>query len=124
MNAPLPAPEFWRGRRVLLTGHTGFKGAWAALWLKQLGARVTGFALAPSTTPALFHLAEVSRDLDSRLGDLRDPQAVREAVTAAELVCVAAPVGALGTAVDAVLAAAAGDQVREGDVLVRIGKAG
>jgi CDP-glucose 4,6-dehydratase len=84
VNAPLPSPEFWRDRRVLLTGHSGFKGGWTALWLKRLGARVTGFALAPDSDPALFDLAEVSRDLDSRLGDLRDPQAVRAAVAAAD----------------------------------------
>ena len=41
------SPEFWRGKRVLLTGHTGFKGAWAAVWLSRMGARVTGLALAP-----------------------------------------------------------------------------
>ncbi|THD48019.1 MAG: CDP-glucose 4,6-dehydratase [Bradyrhizobium sp.] len=80
----MPSAEFWRGRRVLLTGHTGFKGAWTALWLKRLGARVTGFALAPQSNPALYDLAEVGRDLDSRLGDLRDAQAVRDAVVAAD----------------------------------------
>jgi len=84
VKAPLPSPEFWRDRRVLLTGHTGFKGGWTALWLKRLGAEVTGFALAPDTDPALFHLADVGRDLDSRLGDLRDPEMVRAAVAAAD----------------------------------------
>ncbi len=47
-------PAFWRDRRVLLTGHTGFKGAWLALWLERLGARVTGVALPPATDPSLF----------------------------------------------------------------------
>jgi CDP-glucose 4,6-dehydratase len=84
VNAPLPSCEFWRGRRVLLTGHTGFKGGWTALWLKRLGARVTGFSLAPDSDPALFDLADIGRDLASRLGDLRDPQAVRDAVAAAD----------------------------------------
>jgi CDP-glucose 4,6-dehydratase len=84
VSAPLPSRDFWRGRRVLLTGHTGFKGSWAALWLKRLGAIVTGFALAPDTSPALFDLAEVERDLDSRIGDLRAPEAVRAAVAAAD----------------------------------------
>jgi CDP-glucose 4,6-dehydratase len=84
VTAPLPAEEFWRGRRVLLTGHTGFKGSWAALWLARLGAKTTGFALAPETRPALFDLAEVGRDLDSRIGDLRAPGTVRAAVAAAE----------------------------------------
>ena len=49
-----PDASFWKGRRVLLTGHTGFKGAWAAVWLTRLGARVTGLALPPATSPSLF----------------------------------------------------------------------
>jgi CDP-glucose 4,6-dehydratase len=69
-------PSFWAGRRVLLTGHTGFKGGWAALWLARMGARVMGLALAPETDPNLFHLANVSQDLDSRIADVRDRQGV------------------------------------------------
>ena len=46
--------DFWRGRRVLLTGHTGFKGAWLALWLQSLGAHLTGFAVAVPTRPSLY----------------------------------------------------------------------
>ncbi len=65
-------PEFWRGKRVLITGHTGFKGGWLALWLHSWGSRVTGFALDPSTDPSLFELARVSEGIDSRIGDLRD----------------------------------------------------
>ncbi len=84
VSAPLPREEFWRGRRVLLTGHTGFKGSWAALWLARLGATTTGFALAPDASPALFDLAQVERDLVSRIGDLRAPEAVRAAVAAAD----------------------------------------
>ena len=53
-------PDFWRGRRVLLTGHTGFKGSWLALWLQRLGAHVTGISLPPNTTPSLFELARVA----------------------------------------------------------------
>ena len=49
-----PDPAFWRHRRVLLTGHTGFKGSWLALWLLELGAQVRGFSLAPDTSPSLF----------------------------------------------------------------------
>jgi CDP-glucose 4,6-dehydratase len=84
VTAPLPSPDFWRGRRVLLTGHTGFKGAWTALWLKRLGARTTGFALAPDSDPSLYALADVAADLDSRIGDLRAPEAVAAAVAAAD----------------------------------------
>jgi CDP-glucose 4,6-dehydratase len=84
LRAPLPNPDFWRGKRVLLTGHTGFKGAWTSLWLARLGAVVTGFALAPDTDPALFHQAEVNRDLRSILGDLRDRAAVETSITQAD----------------------------------------
>ena len=53
MTAPLASSEFWLNRRVLITGHTGFKGSWLALWLSELGARVTGVGLPPETTPNL-----------------------------------------------------------------------
>jgi CDP-glucose 4,6-dehydratase len=75
-----PDPAFWRGKRVLLTGHTGFKGGWAALWLSRMGAEVTGFALAPDTQPNLFSLAGVASGTVSRLGDLRDEAAAQAAV--------------------------------------------
>jgi CDP-glucose 4,6-dehydratase len=84
MTAPLPSADFWRGRRVLLTGHTGFKGSWTALWLKRLGARTTGFALPPDASPSLFSLADVGQDLDSRIGDLRAAEAVAAAVEVAD----------------------------------------
>lgn len=69
-------PAFWRGKRVLLTGHTGFKGAWAAIWLTRMGAEVTGVALPPDQTPALYTLAGVERRVRSHLLDLRNPDAV------------------------------------------------
>lgn len=81
-----PAPDraaFWRGRRVLLTGHTGFKGAWLALWLLRLGADVTGFALAAPPT-ALYAKARLDDHVASLLGDVRDPDAVTRAVRAAD----------------------------------------
>jgi CDP-glucose 4,6-dehydratase len=71
---------FWAGKRVLLTGHTGFKGSWAALWLTQRGAEVTGLALPPDQTPSLFHMARVGELVDSRLGDIRDPAALDAAL--------------------------------------------
>ena len=67
-----PDPQFWRGRRVALTGHTGFKGSWMALLLSQLGAKVFGYALAPATEPDLFSSARVAQSIDSQIGDVRD----------------------------------------------------
>jgi CDP-glucose 4,6-dehydratase len=77
-------PGFWRGRRVLVTGHTGFKGSWLSLWLGSLGARVTGFATAPPTDPSLFALARAGEGLEDVRGDVRDRDAVRAAVAAAD----------------------------------------
>lgn len=64
--------SFWRGKRVVLAGHTGFKGGWLALWLQQLGANVTGIALAPNTSPNLFDLADIQSGMTSHLCDIRD----------------------------------------------------
>jgi CDP-glucose 4,6-dehydratase len=74
-------PRFWSDRRVLLTGHTGFKGAWTALWLQSLGARVTGLAPAPPTSPSLYELARVGEHMAGEMAiDVRDAPAVHEAV--------------------------------------------
>jgi CDP-glucose 4,6-dehydratase len=78
-------PDFWDGRRVLLTGHTGFKGAWLALWLQSMGALVTGLSRGVPTEPSLFELARVGEGLHASLdGDVRDPDAVVGALAAAE----------------------------------------
>ena len=75
-----PSREFWSGRRVLVTGHTGFKGSWLSIWLKHLGAHVAGFALDPPSTPSLFELTRGARiDQDFR-GDIRDVGAVERCV--------------------------------------------
>jgi CDP-glucose 4,6-dehydratase len=72
----------YAGRRVLVTGHTGFKGSWLALWLRELGAKVHGLALAPETKPSHWEL--LSLDLDSRYGDIRDAAAVKDAFARAD----------------------------------------
>lgn len=64
--------EFWRGKSVLLTGHTGFKGSWMSLWLQSMGAQVTGYALNPPTEPSLFEAARVAEGMTSIIGDIRD----------------------------------------------------
>ena len=77
-------PGFWAGKRVFLTGHTGFKGSWMALWLQQMGAEVTGFALAPPTTPALFDVARVADGMTSIIGDIRDRAELERALVSAD----------------------------------------
>ena len=64
--------NFWNGKKVLITGHTGFKGSWLALWLKTLGAEVCGFALAPETQPNLFENLSLGGEIESVIGDIRD----------------------------------------------------
>jgi CDP-glucose 4,6-dehydratase len=77
------SPSFWRGKRVFLTGHTGFKGAWLALWLIDLGAEVTGYSLPPPTNPSLFDMAKVKRRLRHLDGDVRDEAALVRTVAEA-----------------------------------------
>lgn len=64
--------QTYKGKRVLITGHTGFKGGWLALWLQELGAEICGYALAPHTTPNLFEAAQISQGIHSVIGDIRD----------------------------------------------------
>jgi CDP-glucose 4,6-dehydratase len=77
-------PDFWKGKRVFLTGHTGFKGSWLSLWLQQLGATVTGYALAPATQPNLFDVAAVSDGMTSIIGDIRDLKNLRHALSTSQ----------------------------------------
>src|SRR3954471_13305284 len=76
----MPNRKFWRGRRVFLTGHTGFKGSWLSLWLDALGAEVTGYALDPPTEPNLFEQAKVGKVTDSIQGDIRDLGRLQSAI--------------------------------------------
>ena len=69
--------EFWCGKRVLLTGHTGFKGSWLSLWLQSMDAQVVGYALAPPTEPSLFEVAGVGAGMTSVIGDIRDLEHLR-----------------------------------------------
>ena len=64
MRSALPNPDFWRGKKVLLTGPTGFKGSWLLHWLNLLGANVTGLALAPNTQPNLFEIVDQIRKIE------------------------------------------------------------
>ncbi len=72
--------EFWRGKRVFLTGHTGFKGSYASLWLSEWGADITGYALAPNTQPSLFDLARVHERVKSVIGDIRGREGLKKAM--------------------------------------------
>ena len=77
-------PDFWRGKRVFLTGHTGFKGGWLSLWMQSMGAEVHGYALTPPTVTNLFTTAEVGRGMaSSEIADIRDADRLRQAMQAA-----------------------------------------
>ena len=73
--------EFWKGKRVFLTGHTGFKGSWLSLWLHSLGAIVKGYALSPPSSLSLFNEAKIDLLVDSKIGDIRDQNTLYECMT-------------------------------------------
>ncbi|MCX7846588.1 MAG: CDP-glucose 4,6-dehydratase [bacterium] len=83
LPTPSISPDFWHGKRVFLTGHTGFKGAWLSLWLHALGARVTGYALDPPTSPSLFVDARLADLLDSHIADIRNAPLLAQTLAAA-----------------------------------------
>ncbi len=74
-------PAFWQGKRVFLTGHTGFKGSWLTLWLQHMGAVVKGYALTPPTNPSLFDVAHVSDGMQSEIGDIRNFEQLNASMT-------------------------------------------
>ena len=76
--------EFWHGKRVFLTGHTGFKGSWLSLWLQSLGAQVYGYALAPATEPNLFELGRTGDEMDSEIADIRELETLKAAIARAK----------------------------------------
>lgn len=76
----LISPTFWRNRKCLVTGHTGFKGSWLSFWLCELGAQVTGFGLPPEEGPNLFDQLGLDRRLDHHIGDIQDPELIMELV--------------------------------------------
>jgi CDP-glucose 4,6-dehydratase len=82
-TAPGPKRDFWKGKKVFLTGHTGFKGSWLCIWLHMLGARVYGYALPSPTVPGLFELAHVDELVQSVIADVRDQSSLQESVAIA-----------------------------------------
>ena len=74
-------PSFWKGKRVFVTGHTGFKGGWICLWLKHLGVEVIGYSLEPATVPSLFEAADVGEGMQSIFGDIRDHAKLSKAIS-------------------------------------------
>lgn len=72
--------QFWQGKRVFLTGHTGFKGSWLSLWLQEMGAELKGFALEPPTKPSLFEAALVGQGMESEIGDIRNYDSLRRSI--------------------------------------------
>ena len=76
MKTALPDTNFWQGKRVLVTGHTGFKGGWLTLWLHRLGAQVSSIGLQPNTDPNLFELARIDKLCDSHFCDIRNKEAL------------------------------------------------
>jgi CDP-glucose 4,6-dehydratase len=84
MKVAKVSPSFWNGKRVFMTGHTGFKGGWLSLWLISMGAKVTGYALAPNSTPNFFQVVKVGEIMEgSHIGDIRDLQKLQKAMLGA-----------------------------------------
>ena len=76
---------FWSGKKVFITGHTGFKGSWLAFWLLHLGAAVKGLSLAANTTPALFEQLDLAKNLSHHMGDIREAELVARLIASWQL---------------------------------------
>src|SRR5271166_6754042 len=76
--------DWWSGKRVFLTGHTGFKGGWCSLWLRALGAELTGYALGPDSPRSFFELAQVAQGMNSIIGDILDLERLTDAMRGSE----------------------------------------
>src|SRR5574337_1811326 len=88
MESVVADRTFWQGKKVLITGHTGFKGSWLCLWLHLLGAETTGFAMPPPTCPSLFELAHIDNLMTaSIIGDVRSEEHTSELQSPLNLVC-------------------------------------
>ncbi len=72
LDKPGPSPSFWKGKKVFLTGHTGFKGTWLSLWLHSLGAQVTGYSLKPATEPSIYEICRMDETIASYYSDVRE----------------------------------------------------
>ena len=73
-------PSFWQGKKVFLTGHTGFKGSWLSIWLQSMGAVVKGYSLSTPTNPSLFVVADVAHNMESQISDIRDLDVLKESM--------------------------------------------
>ncbi len=76
--------KFWKNKKILITGHTGFKGSWLTIWLKKLGADVTGFSKSIPTNPSLFEIANVQKDIKSIEGDIQNYEILKETISKSE----------------------------------------
>lgn len=80
-NCGMIDKSFWKGKRVFLTGHTGFKGSWLSLWLKELGAEVYGYSLAPEVSRSLFEVCSIASQINSKIADVRDLKTLQKAMS-------------------------------------------
>ena len=80
MTGAWPERDFWKGKRVLVTGHTGFKGGWLTIWLARMGSKVAGISLEPNTEPNLFELAGIGKLCDGYFCDIREREALSQLI--------------------------------------------